>query len=62
MLSWKVKKRRTKVMILCEQCGNDFRRGNIIKKDSGEYIQCPFCYYHNKRVYSRRKRRKKNYK
>lgn len=44
-------------MIMCEQCGNEFQRGRLVTKDDKEYIQCPYCGYHNKRVY-----RKKNKK
>lgn len=45
-------------MILCEQCGNEFFRGRIVKKDDGEeFVQCPYCRYENKRVY--RKKTKK---
>ena len=50
-------KRRTRTVIMCEQCGNEFQRGRIVKKEDKEFIQCPYCGYHNKRVY-----RKKNKK
>ena len=50
-------KRRTRTVIMCEQCGNEFQRGRIVKKEDKEYIQCPYCGYLNKRVY-----RKKNKK
>ena len=46
-------------MIMCEQCGNEFQRGRIVKKEDKEYIQCPYCGYLNKRVY--RKKNKKKY-
>lgn len=45
-------------MILCEQCGNDFYRGKLIKKEEGDYIKCPYCGYENKRKYYKRKKKK----
>ena len=50
-------KRRTRTVMLCEQCGNEFNRGRIVKKENKEYIECPYCNNLNKRVY-----RKKNKK
>lgn len=50
-------KRRTIIVIMCEQCGNEFNRGRLVKKEEGEYIKCPYCGNLNKRVY-----RKKNKK
>ena len=45
-------------MILCEQCGNEFHRGQIVKKDDKEYIQCPYCKFLNKRVFRNKKKKK----
>ena len=44
-------------MIVCEQCGNEFNRGQLVKKDDKEFIRCPFCKYDNKRIYRKRKKR-----
>ena len=43
-------------MILCEQCGNEFRRGNMIERDGKKYIKCPYCNYGNKPLYRRKKK------
>lgn len=44
-------------MILCEQCGNEFQRGTLIKREEVQYIVCPYCGHENKRVYRKRKKR-----
>ena len=46
-------------MILCETCGNEFRRGYIVKIEDKEYIKCPYCGNLNKRVYYKKKKRGK---
>ena len=54
-------KRRIRTVIqLCEQCGNDFYKGKFIEKEDGrKYIQCPYCGYHNKRVYRKKKNKER---
>lgn len=54
-------------MILCEQCGNEFYKGKIVKKDDKEYLSCPYCHYLNekprksgKKKYHNNNRRKDN--
>ena len=47
-------------MIICEQCGNEFQRGRIVKKEDKEFIQCPYCDYHNKRVYRKKNKKRAN--
>lgn len=47
-------------MIICEQCGNEFNRGRIVKKDDKEYIQCPYCRWENKRVFKKKKKNRNN--
>lgn len=42
---------------MCEQCGNEFQRGNLIKREDKQFIQCPYCGHENKRVYRKRKKR-----
>lgn len=44
-------------MILCEQCGNDFNRGQIVKKNDKDFIVCPYCGYLNKRKFFKKKKR-----
>lgn len=51
-------KRRTRTVIECEQCGNEFKRGQLVKKDDKEFIQCPYCRYLNTRRYKKRKNRR----
>lgn len=46
-------------MVLCEQCGNEFKSGRIVKKDDKELVTCPYCGYLNKRTYSKKKKRNK---
>ena len=43
-------------MILCEQCGNEFRRGKLIEDKGKKYIKCPYCSYGYNRVYKRKKK------
>lgn len=50
-------KRRTRTVMMCERCGNEFNRGRIVKREDKEFIECPYCNNLNKRVY-----RKKNKK
>lgn len=45
--------------MLCEQCGNEFWTKRYIKKDDKEYIVCPFCNYHNNKVYKNKKKKQK---
>ena len=44
-------------MIMCEQCGNEFQRGTLVKIEDKQYIRCPYCGYDNKRIYRKRKKR-----
>lgn len=34
-------------MILCEQCGNEFRYGKLVVKEDKELISCPYCRWLN---------------
>ena len=43
-------------MVMCEQCGNEFHRGTLVKKEEGQYIVCPFCGYENRRIFKKRKK------
>ena len=45
-------------MILCEQCGNEFYRGKLVKKEDKEYVQCPYCGYLNRKFYNKKKKRR----
>ena len=45
-------------MIMCGQCGNEFQRGTLIKKDNKQFIVCPYCGYENRRVYRKRNKNK----
>lgn len=47
-------------MILCEQCGNEFYKGKLVKKDDKEYISCPYCKYLNIRPRKSGKKKKYN--
>ena len=42
-------------MILCEQCGNEFKYGKMTEKNGKRYINCPYCNYGNKPLYRKRK-------
>lgn len=50
-------KRRTRTVILCEQCGNEFFKGRIVEKDGKKFVVCPYCSYSNNKVYKKRKKR-----
>ena len=49
--------RRTRTVMMCEQCGNEFHRGEIMKKNDKEYIKCPYCGWGNRRKFNRKKKR-----
>ena len=50
-------------MITCEQCGNEFYRGKLIKKENGkEYIICPYCRYENRKMFRKRNKKRGNIK
>ena len=48
------------MMILCEQCGNEFYKGKIVNKDNKEYISCPYCRYLNEKPRKGKKKYNKN--
>ena len=51
------------MMILCDQCGNEFYKGKIVKKDDKEYLSCPYCRYLNEKPRKGGKKKyTKNYK
>ena len=44
--------------MLCECCGNDFYNGKLIKKDDQDYVVCPYCGCHNKRMYIKKNKKR----
>ena len=59
----RVIKRRLRTVIICEQCGNEFYRGRLVKKEDGkEYIVCPYCRYENRKIFRNRKKKRGNAK
>ena len=43
-------------MILCEQCGNEFKYGKLIEKDFKKFVVCPYCGQHNMMKYNKKKK------
>ena len=53
-------KRRTRTVILCGQCGNEFRYGHLVKKNDKDFIVCPYCGYLNKKTYKKKNKKRGN--